>query len=52
MLVVNVFGSIEAASSPLSSDKSEGEAQVVSEMRAIFEGLDPNGLGEEEVPNP
>ncbi len=46
MLVVNVFGSIEAASSPLPTTKQENEAQVVSEMRAILEGLDAHALGE------
>ncbi|MBI5630127.1 MAG: biosynthetic arginine decarboxylase [Elusimicrobia bacterium] len=46
LLVVNVFGSIEAGDTPIDFKEAPGENEVVSQMREIIKGLDPKNLDE------
>jgi arginine decarboxylase len=46
MLVMNVFGTIEAGSTPIDFKKTAGEAEVVGQMREIIDRLTPKNLAE------
>jgi arginine decarboxylase len=44
LLVVNVFGTIEAGATPVELPETEDEAEVVKEMRDIIKSLHPKNL--------
>ncbi|MEK7656281.1 MAG: biosynthetic arginine decarboxylase, partial [Elusimicrobiota bacterium] len=46
LLVVNIFGSIEAGSSPSEPAEAPGEHDVVKEMRDALRSIDPKNLSE------
>lgn len=46
LLVVNVFGSIQAGAAPIQFEKSPDEHEVVGEMRDIVDSLDAQNLEE------
>ncbi len=46
LLVMNVFGTIEAGATPVGLAKSADEHAVVGEMRAVLEELNPKNLDE------
>jgi arginine decarboxylase len=46
MLVVNVFGTIEAGTTPIELAESAGEADVVAKMREVIKDLTPRSLAE------
>ncbi|HVE14174.1 MAG TPA: biosynthetic arginine decarboxylase [Elusimicrobiota bacterium] len=46
LLVVNIFGSIEAGSLPIELQESPDEHEVVREMRDILKGINPQNLSE------
>jgi arginine decarboxylase len=46
LLVVNVFGSIDAGATPIEFKETPGENDVVAEMRDIIKGLNPKNLAE------
>lgn len=46
LLVLNVFGTIEAGNTPIDFPESSGEADIVGKMRGVIKDLTPRNLAE------